>query len=338
MRHFSILERAWKKTWRYRALWIFGLLVALTAGGTSSGGGSGGNAAGQAMDQGVYGGLELPDPVIGFFVALIVVLVIALILAALIFALFASIARYLGDSALMQLIDREEADGTTPTLAAGFRLSWSTATLRLFALDVVVGIPTAIISFVLILFSATPLLLWFTEDVGAGIVGTVLAVGLFIFVLLFISLVSALISIFTPFYRRRTVLAERGVFAALGEGVSLVFRHLGDVLLMWLIMIVVNILGGLALAMAALLLVLLVLLIVGVPVLLFGWLFSAVLNTSLGYVIGVIGMLPWFFGLVIMPSLLLKAVFEVFKSTVWTLTYRELLGLESAAVTGEDDE
>ena len=338
MQHFKILERAWMKTWRYRALWIFGLFVALSAGG-GGGRSSGSNAASQTMGQGFRGGVDLPDPLVGFLVTLVVIFIVLLIVAALIFGLFALVARYLGDSALMQLVDREEADGTTPMLADGFQFSWSTATLRLFAIDVVVGIPTAIISFVLILFSATPLLLWFTKDVGAGILGTVLAVGLFMFMLILIGLLGASIGVVSPYYRRRTVLAERGVFASIGEGISLVFRHLGDVLLMWLIMIVVNILGGLALTLAALLLILLVLLIVGLPVLLFGWLFSAVFNTSLGYVIGAVGTLPWFFGLVLLPSLLFQAVFEVFKSTVWTLTYRELLNMEPKLTidTGESD-
>ncbi len=337
MRHFDILRRAWEKTWRYQTLWIFGLFVALTANGMSGGGNSGLNVAGSRMEPGFHGGVELPEPLLGFIAAFVVMLVIVLVVVGLIFALGAAIARYVGESALIQLVDQEEAGGPQPTLEDGFRLAWSEATLRLFVVDLVVKVPLALLAIALILLSGTPLLLWLTRDVGAGIVGTVLAVGFFIIMLIFIGLIGALVSVFTPFYRRRTVLAERGVFAAIGEGVSLVVKHLGNVLLMWLIMIFINFLGGLALTLVVLLLMLLVLLVAGLPAILIGWLFNILFNTPLGYVIGGMGMLPWFFGLVVLPSLLFEGLLMVFKSTIWTLTYRELLGMESAAGGGGDD-
>ncbi len=47
MNHANVLKRAWEILWRYRALWIFGVIVALTAtSGTSGywgGGGDGGH-------------------------------------------------------------------------------------------------------------------------------------------------------------------------------------------------------------------------------------------------------------------------------------------------------
>ncbi len=46
MDHIRILRRAFQITRAYRALWLFGILVALTAarGGSSNGGGGGGAA------------------------------------------------------------------------------------------------------------------------------------------------------------------------------------------------------------------------------------------------------------------------------------------------------
>jgi hypothetical protein len=37
----DIIKRAWKITWRYRALWVLGLFAGVT--GSSGGGGGGGN-------------------------------------------------------------------------------------------------------------------------------------------------------------------------------------------------------------------------------------------------------------------------------------------------------
>ncbi len=335
MQHFKILERAWKKTWQYRALWIFGLLVALAAGGGggSSGGGRGGgwSGAGQSFGNGFEDAprFEWLEPLWEVLASLLIVLVILLVLFGLVFGILAAIARYVGQSALMQLVDREEAEGTKPTLKDGFRFGWSSATLRLFVVNLVVRVPIAVFGIVLILLSGTPLLLWLTKDAGAGIVGTVLAVGLFMLVLLFLSLVGIVTGFFQPFYQRRSVLAGRDAFTAVAEGVSLTFQRLGDVLLMWITMVIVNILGSLALTISALLLVLVALLIGGLPALLLGWIFSGLFNTSLGYILGAIGILPWLFGLVILPSLLLEGLFAVFKSTVWTLTYRDLLAMST---------
>ena len=47
MDHATILKRAWNNVWRYRALWVFGIILALT---TASGGGQG--AASSARDGG----------------------------------------------------------------------------------------------------------------------------------------------------------------------------------------------------------------------------------------------------------------------------------------------
>ena len=40
MDHMKVLKRAWQILWSYKALWIFGIILALT---TSSGSNSGGN-------------------------------------------------------------------------------------------------------------------------------------------------------------------------------------------------------------------------------------------------------------------------------------------------------
>ena len=52
MNYGDLLKRAARITWRYKVLWIFGILLALTAGGGGGGGGGGvansGNGKGDA--------------------------------------------------------------------------------------------------------------------------------------------------------------------------------------------------------------------------------------------------------------------------------------------------
>ena len=55
----KILKRAWHILWSYRALWVFGLILALTAAGSS--GGSGNNGARYSGDSSNQG-YEAPLP------------------------------------------------------------------------------------------------------------------------------------------------------------------------------------------------------------------------------------------------------------------------------------
>ena len=50
----KIIKRAWQILWSYRALWIFGMLVALTAGGffPPRGGGNSGGGGGESSQPG----------------------------------------------------------------------------------------------------------------------------------------------------------------------------------------------------------------------------------------------------------------------------------------------
>ena len=46
MDHVKILKQAWEITRHYRALWVFGIILALTSGTFWGGGGSGGRGGG----------------------------------------------------------------------------------------------------------------------------------------------------------------------------------------------------------------------------------------------------------------------------------------------------
>ena len=46
MHYTDLIQRAWQITWRYKVLWIFGILLALASGGGGSGGGGGSSGSG----------------------------------------------------------------------------------------------------------------------------------------------------------------------------------------------------------------------------------------------------------------------------------------------------
>ncbi len=75
-------------------------------------------------------------------------------------------------------------------------------------------------------------------------------------------------------------------------------------------------------------LVLLGLVIGGLPALLVGGLASLTFEGAVPWILGVVVGLPIFILVIAAPGLLIGGLAEVFRSSVWTLTYRELHALE----------
>ena len=60
------------------------------------------------------------------------------------------------------------------------------------------------------------------------------------------------------------------------------------------------------------------------------WFLAQQLNFSAPWVAGLVVGLPIFLIILILPLLFLGGLVEVYKSTTWTLTYREMTALEAA--------
>jgi hypothetical protein len=187
-----------------------------------------------------------------------------------------------------------------------------------------------VLAFILLfLLALAPLLLWTTGSRPAGVVGTVASIGLiFLFVLLLIVVVMA-VTLLMHFFRRACALEGLGVIESIRHGFGVVREHLKDVAIMWLIMIGVGI--GLVVVMifVVLLLVALGVLLGGLPALLVGGLASQAFQGAVPWILGAAVGIPIFLLVVVAPTLFLGGLIEVFKSSVWTLTYRELRALEA---------
>jgi hypothetical protein len=134
-----------------------------------------------------------------------------------------------------------------------------------------------------------------------------------------------------------------GVIDSIRQGFGVVRRHAVDVLIMWLIMLGLHI--GLAIASIVLVIllfpVLIALIIVagvvgGVPALLVGGLASLFLEGAVPWVLAALIGIPIFALVVSVPWVFLGGLLEVFKSSVWTLAYRELRALEKLEPEGTE--
>jgi len=343
MDHLKVLKRAWETTWRYRALWVFGIILALTTagGGFNSGGGGGG---GDGRFQYKLNGEDLFDLQMGeMFPPEIVsaLIAIGIGLACVIFILIiaAAVARYVAETALIRMVDDYEETGEQCSVRHGFRMGWSRTAWRLFLIKLLIGLPVTL-AFILLFLLVLALgllsgLVVMKNSVVAGVIGIVAAVGLF-FMLIFLAIVvGAVLSLLRKFFWRACALEELGVIESIRQGFDVVRQYLKDVVIMWLIMIGVHIGWTIAvIAMTIVLLPAIILLIIvggvlgGLPALLVGGLASLFLEGAVPWILaGVIG-IPIFILVVAVPWLFLGGLMEVFKSSVWTLTYRELRALE----------
>jgi len=320
MNHVKVLKRAWEILWRYRALWVFGVIVALTTGG-------GGNRWAQYSFRGEEfspGGRfhieEIPPEIVGTLIAIGVGL--ACVIVILIIA--AAVARYVSETALIHMVDDYEKTGERRSVRQGFRMGWSRAAVRLFLIDLLIGLPVALAFIVLFALAVAPLLLWATESTAAGAIGTVATIVLGLLVVLLAIVVGVILSVLTRFFRRVCVLQQAGVIESIRQGYGIVRQHLKEVAVMWLIMVGLGIGWVIVMIPVTILLVVLGGVLGGLPGLLLGGLASLTFEGAVPWILGLALAIPIFILVLAAPLAFLGGLMGVFVSSTWTLTYREL--------------
>lgn len=317
MNHIDILKRAFTITWRYRPLWVFGFFLALCGGGGGGGGGNF-NFSGNRNNFDGFGNIpNIPeiDP------SLIIGLVIGLILLIILLAALGAIVRVVTRTALIGMV-RQITQTEAITITDGWHLGWSRNAWRLFLLGLVIGIPLAIVVIILILLAFSPLLLLFANSTAFTVTGIIATVIAFLFIILILMIIGALVGLFQELAWRQIVLDGSGVIASLGEAFGLIKRHFKDVAVIWLLMFGV----GFAWVFVSLIVLLPISLIAGalaggIPALAV-YLIS---NSGIGAAIAGIPLGVLVFILIISLGTMFYLVFQ---SAVWTLAYLGFQDLE----------
>lgn len=325
MSHTDILKRAAHITWRYRALWVFGFFLALCGGG-GGGGGGGGNFRfpSSSSSGGKFEGFgELPnlpsiDPnviwaVVAGFICLIALLIVVSVVVR-------AVTRAALIGMVYQITETEQV-----TVAEGWQLGWSRRAWRLFLMSLLIGIPLAVVSFLLILVALAPLLLIIAGETALTVISIILTIFSCLLVVVLLIVVNAVVAPIEELAWRRTVLEQRGVFDSLREVINLVKRQFKYIAITWLLMFGV----GLAWAIASLVVVLPVSLI-GAAVI--GGIPAAVVYLMSKSIVGAaIAGIPLALFVIIVISAAATGFYVIFHSAVWTLTY-----LEVRAEDGDD--
>ncbi|WKZ34211.1 MAG: hypothetical protein QY332_11380 [Anaerolineales bacterium] len=359
----KILKRAWHILWSYRALWVFGLILALATAGSTGGGSNSGSrysvdseSQQMPLPKNIQQGMEeftremerlfdegprnvdIPREEL----TALLWIAVAFTLVMIVLGVIVAVGRYVSETAVIRMVDEYESTDTKMTVRQGFRIGWSRTSWRLFLINLIVSLPAILLALVLlfmgigVFFAVENGNLTFTAFSVIAMIGVV-------FLLVFaVAILSILLRLLRNFFWRVCVLEGVGVQEALLRGWMLVRENWKNVGLMWLVMIGL----GIAWAVASILLMIVTIpvvivtliiavLIAAIPALLLVGLFSLFLGNVLAWVLGIVFTLPLFFTIAFSPWLLFSSWQAVFTSTVWTLTYREIKALPAELTVDE---
>lgn len=355
----KILQRAWHILWSYRALWIFGLILALAAGGSFNGGGNNGiqwredgnNFQGpppesmqeffrdlnrelqRLFEQGIPD-MDISGQALTAFLWVTGIFIVVMLLLGIAMA----VARYVSETAVIRMVDEHENTGGKMSIREGFRIGWSRTAWRLFLINLIVNLPLILLFMILLIAGIVVFLAVVNGDATFTAVSVVSMVGV-IFLSIFVAIIlSIVLSLLRHFFWRAAVLEGLDVRESLRQGLALVRENWKSVGLMWLVMIGLGI-AWIFVSLVAIIVTLPVVLITGIialvvtaiPLLLLVGMFSLFLTGPLPWIAAILFVLPVFVLIAFSPWLLLGSWQSVYTSTVWTLTYREIKALPALA-------
>ncbi|MCX6081608.1 MAG: hypothetical protein NTW32_18935 [Chloroflexi bacterium] len=328
----EVLSKAWQIVWKFKVLWIFGILAGCSANngsrfnfnGNSAGSGSGGSG-------GPSGSGQIPDffrqyqnmqpeqimsNILGQYTAIIVGVLLLLCVLWIVFYFLG----VMGVTGLIKGANKADAGATSMS----FGELWTESTpyfWRMFGLNFLVGLPFFIL--VVILVTGLGLVGYSTFKAGTPDVGMsaifIGLLGLFFGALCVISILSIIVNMIVVQAQNAIVLEDLGVLAGLIRGWSVLKSA---VLTVIVIAIILGVLGGIVGFVIAIPII-----IIAVPAAL-----------SMAFTAGSGGFLvPLLIGagcfIIYLPVLLvLSGILQAYNQSVWTLVYRRLTALPAPAL------
>jgi hypothetical protein len=239
------------------------------------------------------------------------------------------IAHYVAGTALIRMVNEYGETGKRRSMQQGFRMGWSRSAWRLFLIDLAIDLPVASVLTLLILVALAPLLLWTVGSTSAGVIGTLVTVSVFLVAVSMGVAAGVIVPLLKHFFRRACALEGLRAGKAIRQGYTIVKSNLLDIGLTWLITTGVRI--GLAVVMIPVVLILVTVsaTLSGTLALVVGGLTRLAFEGATPWVLAAVTGIPAFLLVMATPLAFLGGLLELFLSSTWTLTYRQLRGLKS---------
>jgi hypothetical protein len=266
---------------------------------------------------------------------------ITLVVVILILSSVIAILHYVAETATIRMVDEYEQTDVKVGFRQGWKYGWSRASWRLFLINFVTHIP-ALILFVILGLAAWWIISTALNGTESALINSLVAgIGLSFLSIFITVILMVVLLLLRDFAWRMVILEGTGVMESLKLATSLAKRNWKSVGLMWLVMIGVRIVWAIAFFILIFpLLIVSILTAVGgvlaaiVPTLLTAGvasLFSA--PDYWPWIFALIIGLPFFFVVAFSPIFLVSGRGQIYQSSVWTLTYRELKALEAVVPT-----
>ena len=309
-----VLKRGWEIAWRYKILWLFGLLAAEGGAGGGSGfnyRGFGNGSTGRAFDAASAG--RAAGAFLEQWAAMLIGVVVFLIVVSIIVLIF----RVAALGGIVRLTDDADADREVRAAngwSTGFH-HWGRVFLQLiaFAIPVVVIVIAFVLVAVVVFGGSIAAILAGTRSAGAvagGVIGLVAGTcGLILVGAVVFFAIAVLYLILRPLSLRYAILFDRPAIKAIGDAWRLARAKPSRVLLAAFVLWAVSLGFGIAL--------LIVLAPFGLAVV-FAFLARAWAFAALGIVAG------------IAIAVAASSVFSAFYSAAWTVAFRQLTALSPA--------
>lgn len=347
----GVLKKAWHYVWRYRALWMFGIVLALTTfswGWATLGDLQDGNSplmrewqpspADRAWlkenlgwtlpanltvrwrDMTWLPGTFLEGTMEPGDVASLFAIAWLLVLAVLALIVISAVARYVSETALIRMVDDYEETQQVRRVRDGLRLGWTRAAWRLFVIDVIIFLGTFALVIALYLPAIFPVLMVIERDMELILFGALVATVM-AFTAIALSIVVVASSILLSRLAHQACAVDGlGVIASIRQAFNVVRHNLKEVAPIWVAMIGVDLTYPLLVAPIAIVLV-------GMGLAVGGIVAAGVGSLATWILAGIVGVVLFLLILAV-PMAFLGGLREVFQSSAWTLTYRELRTLE----------
>jgi hypothetical protein len=256
----------------------------------------------------------------------IAITVIAVLLVLLVITL---VLRYIAEVALINMVNDQQKSNDVHSARKGWSLGFSTSALKLFLIDLVVYSLLLMLTPLLFLPALLPVLIAINGSPAA------ISIGLLLMTSLTLVSVAALIVMWiagmvtVQLARRASCLDGLGVLASIWRGFRLMRAQMGGVGLTWLVIVGLDLVYPILVAPVGILLAAVGLAVSGLLALILGSLLALVLAKTIAWTIAIIVGVVLLVLTVAIPMTLLGGLREVFKSSAWTLTFREAVRNQS---------
>lgn len=357
----KIFQDSWSMMLRYRALWIFGVILALTTISFGSALWLRNNQEDQnrtlmnweisAGDQAWIKdnfGLDLPlrytltrddlrlnldetslseqeklDLVLKIFIGAILALTVLLAVNLTL--------RYTAESALIRMVNDHQDGHTAYRARQGWRLGFSKAALKMFLIDLLVYPLLFLLSILIFLPAMLPVLIAISGSPAGITIGILLMLSLTLVsaTALIVMWVAGLVTVKLAY--RACCLEGLDIFAAIWRGFELMRSQIGAVGLTAFVVAGLDLAYPLLAIPVGLLLAAFGVLVGGILALALGALLALVLAKATAWTIALIVGALLFLLVVFVPLAWMGGLREVFKSSAWTLTFKEAASLRKPA-------